>query len=61
MALIDKVIHRKGVHEPLAHASSLHIVRVLDVVEVASSFVAFDVYVEHLLDRLSVVVECAKW
>ena len=57
VAFVDEVIHGKGVQQPRPNPSTLHILYVFDVVEVASPTVTADVDIEHLLDRVLMIVE----
>ena len=57
VAFVDEVIHGKGVQQPRPNPSTLHILYVFDVVEIASPTVTADVDIEHLLDCVLMVVE----
>ena len=59
VALIDEVVHRKGVEQPVADATALHVVGMFNVIAVTIFAAAADVDVEHLLDGGAPVVEGA--
>ena len=57
MALVDEIVHGKGVQEPCPDSAFLHVVSVLNIVAVSVPPVADDADVEYLLDGIPVVME----
>lgn len=57
VALVDEVVHCKGVQQPCPHASLLHIFSVFNILYITALAITLDVNIEHLLDGICVVAE----